>query len=287
MRFNALAHALARPFCLGSSRTPVTEPCLERSTRRLIALGAILAPALHSLTDVQEWVHGGFFPVQLWLNYLAFLPVPAVMLGLYAAQRPRISRLGLVGALLYGFAFVYFTHTTLLALVLATKTYADLWKHLGAIYTLHGVLMIVGGACFGWASLRAGVLPRWTATTFLLGVSINLLLGVLPAPELLQTIGTAVRNAGLIGMGWAVSSDPHPPRGKDSLSPLTSPQGAVGGIAGSSASSLAGPLMARVNGSVGPVAATPPLPSPLHHGPRRQDQRRRQGKRRQAPGRRG
>jgi hypothetical protein len=166
---------------------------------------------------VLEWVHGGFFPVQLWLNYLSFVPVPAVMLGLYAAQRPRITRLGLVGALFYGFAFVYFTHTTLLALALATKTYADLWKHLGVIYTLHGMLMIVGGACFGWASLRAGVLPRWTASTFLLGLSINLLLGLLPAPELLQTIGTAVRNAGLIGMGWAISSDPHPPRGKDPL----------------------------------------------------------------------
>jgi hypothetical protein len=151
-----------------------------------------------------EWVHGGFFPAQLWLNVLAFLPVPAVMLGLYAAQRPRISRLGLGGALLYGFAFVYFTHTVLLALALATPTYADLWHHLGAIYTVHGVLMVVGGACFGSASLRAGVLPRWTATTFLLGLSINFGLGLLPAPELLQTIGTAVRNAGLIGMGWAV-----------------------------------------------------------------------------------
>jgi hypothetical protein len=93
---------------------------LDPTTRRLIALGAILAPALHSVTDVMEWVHGGFFPAQLWLNYLAFLPVPVVMLGLYAAQRPRISRLEMAGALLYGFAFVDFTHTTLLALALHT-----------------------------------------------------------------------------------------------------------------------------------------------------------------------
>jgi hypothetical protein len=177
---------------------------MDSTTRRLIALGAILAPALHSVTDLMEWVHGGFFPALLWLNYLAFVPMPAVMLGLYAAQRPRISRLGLAGALLYGFAFVYFTHTTLLALALHTPTYADLWKTLGSLYTLHGVVMLVGGACFGWASLRAGVVPRWTAATFLLGLSINFVLGLLPAPELLQTIGTAVRNAGLIGMGWAI-----------------------------------------------------------------------------------
>jgi len=180
-------------------------PELDRSSRRLLALGAILAPALHILTDVMEWAHGGFFPVQLLLNVLAFVPVPAVMLGLYAAQRPRISRLGLVGALFYGFAFVYFTHTALLAMALATPTYADLWQYLGSSYTAAGVLMIVGGACFGWASLRAGVLPRWTATTLLLGLGINLVLGLLPAPALLQTIGTAVRNVGLIGMGWAMA----------------------------------------------------------------------------------
>lgn len=188
----------------------MTKPSLDRTTRRLIALGAILAPALHSATDAMEWVHGGFFPAQLWLNYLAFVPVPAVMLGLYAAQRPRISHLGMIGALLYGFAFVYFTHTTLLAFALDTPTYADLWNRLGSIYTAHGVLMIVGGVCFGWASLRAGVLPRWTAALFLGGLLINFVLGLLPAPELLQTIGTALRNAGLIGMGWAIGQEIEP-----------------------------------------------------------------------------
>ena len=95
----------------------------------------MLAPSLHTITDAMEWLHGGFSPVQLWLNYLAFLPLPAVLLGLYAAQLPRISRLGLVGSLAYGFAFVYFTHTTLLALTLHTPTYADLWRYLGGTYT--------------------------------------------------------------------------------------------------------------------------------------------------------
>jgi hypothetical protein len=182
----------------------MTAACLDRTTRQFIALGAIVLPALHSVTDAMEWIHGGFFPLQLWLNYFCFVPLPAVMLGLYAVQRPRISQLGLLGALLYGFAFVYFTHTTLLALALDTPNYAELWQHLGSIYTLHGVLMIVGGVCFGWASLRAGVLPRWTAALFLTGLLINGVLGLLPAPEILQTIGTALRNAGLIGMGWSI-----------------------------------------------------------------------------------
>ena len=183
---------------------------MDRFTQRLVAAGAILAPSLHSVTDAMEWLHGGFSPVQLWLNYLAFVPLPAVVLGLYAAQRPRISHLGLLGALVYGFAFVYFTHTTLLALALGTPTYEALWAHLGPTYTAHGALMVVGGAGFGWATLRAGVFPRWTAMLFLTGLTINLVLALLPAPDLLQTIGTTLRNAGLVGMGCACWQEPAP-----------------------------------------------------------------------------
>ncbi len=178
---------------------------MDRLATRLTAAGAIAAPALHTITDVMEWADGGFTPLQLWLNYLAFLPLPAVLLGLYAAQRPRIAVMGLWGALGYGFAFIYFTHTTLLALAAATPDYQQLWGALGTTYTVHGVLMIVAGLVFGAATLRAGVLPRWTAWTFLAGIGTNLLLGLLPLPDVLQTVGTLLRNAGLVGMGWAVA----------------------------------------------------------------------------------
>lgn len=177
---------------------------MDEPTRRLVAWGALLAPAVHTLTDVLEWAQGGFSPAQLWLNYLAFLPLPAVLLGLYAVQRPRISRLGLLGALLYGFAFVYFAHTTLLALSAGVRNYAQLWDRLGALYTVHGALMVAGGAAFGFATARAGVLPRWTAGVFLVGVGLNLVVALLPVPELLQTVGSGLRNAGLVGMGWAI-----------------------------------------------------------------------------------
>jgi hypothetical protein len=157
-----------------------------------------------------EWLQGGFSPVQLWLNYLAFVPLPAIITGLYAIQRPRIAHLGLFGALRYGFSFVYFTHTTLLALALQTPTYAQFWAHLAWVYTAHGALMIMGGACFGWATARAGVLPQWTAWLFLSGLALNLVLGMLPVPDLRQIIGTTFRNAGLVGMGWSASRRPVP-----------------------------------------------------------------------------
>jgi hypothetical protein len=178
---------------------------VDDSVRRLVAWGALLAPAVHTLTDVLEWAQGGFSPPQLWLNYVAFLPLPAVMIGLYAVQTPRISRFGLLGALVFGFAFVYFAHTTLLALETGVPTYDRLWEQLGGTYTLHGALMIVGGLAFGVASVRAGVLPAWTSRLFLLGIALNLVVALVPVPDLLQTIGSGVRNAGLIGMGWAVA----------------------------------------------------------------------------------
>jgi hypothetical protein len=174
-------------------------------TRRLVATGALLAPALHTVTDGIEWAQAGFSPLQLWLNYFAFVPLPAVMLGLYAAQRPRISTLGLIGALLYGFAFVYFAHTTLFALETNVPTYEQLWAELGWLYTMHGGVMVAGGFAFGAATLRAGVFPRWTAWLFVVGVALNLVLGFLPLPDLFQTLGTALRNAGLVGMGWALA----------------------------------------------------------------------------------
>ena len=151
-----------------------------------------------------EWLTGGFTPPQLWLNYIAFLPLPAVLLGLYSVQRPQISRVGLAGALLYGFAFIYFAHTTLTAIAAHVPDYDHLWDELGMLYTLHGVVMLVGGAAFGWATIRARVFPPWTGWLFLGGLTLNLLVGLLPVPDILQTLGSTIRNIGLITMGVAV-----------------------------------------------------------------------------------
>ncbi|MCO6511753.1 MAG: hypothetical protein J5I65_13265 [Aridibacter famidurans] len=177
---------------------------MDDLTRRLISFGAILAPALHTFTDVVEWLAGGFTTEQLWLNYFAFLPVPIILIGLYAAQRPLISYLGLAGAILYGFAFVYFAHSTQFALTENIADYEALWDRLGTVYTANGAMMVVGGIAFGVASFRACVFPKWTSTLFLAGVFLNLLLSFLPVPEIMQTLGTALRNAGLIGMGWSL-----------------------------------------------------------------------------------
>ncbi|MEL7538292.1 MAG: hypothetical protein AAFZ58_15450 [Pseudomonadota bacterium] len=173
----------------------------NRQLRTLIGIGAIAAPTVHTLTDIAELLSGGFSAPQLWANYVAFSIVPFAVMGLYAMQRPAIGAVGLLGALLYGFSFVFFTHTTLYALAESVADYSSLWSRLGDIYTVHGLVMIIGGLAFGAASYRARVFPGWTSIMFCAGVLVNLFLTVLAVPDVLQTLGSALRNLGLVGMG--------------------------------------------------------------------------------------
>ncbi|MEO0946863.1 MAG: hypothetical protein AAFY11_01700 [Cyanobacteria bacterium J06641_5] len=178
---------------------------MTRNLRWLVAITAIFAPTLHLLSDVLEWVGGGFSRLQLFVNYAGFLPIPFLMLGLYAVQRPRISWVGLAGSVLYGIAFIYFTHTTLYALEEAIPNYEMLWRKLGDIYTFHGGLMVLGGVMFGVDSLRAGVLWRGAVGLFVAGIILNLGLALLPLPEILQVLGSSTRNLGLIAIGIGIA----------------------------------------------------------------------------------
>jgi hypothetical protein len=163
-----------------------------------------VGPGLHLLSDVLEWSGGGFSPAQLWVNYIAFVLMPFLMVGLYAVQRPRAGWAALCGALLYGASFIYFSFTTLYALVAHIGDYAALWQRLGPVYTIHGGVMVVGGLLFGLASWWANVLPRGPVLAFLVGVLLNLAFSLLPVPELWQTVGSTVRNLGLMGIGLAL-----------------------------------------------------------------------------------
>lgn len=156
---------------------------------------------LHLASDLMEWGAGGFSRAQLLVNYAGFLPMPFMMIGLYAVQRPKINSIGLVGAVLYGVAFIYFAHTTLYALQESIADYETLWTKLGWVYTLHGGFMVAGGLLFGLSSLKAEVLWKPGTVLFLLGISINLALSLLPLPEIVQIAGSTIRNVGLIGIG--------------------------------------------------------------------------------------
>jgi hypothetical protein len=172
----------------------------------VVGWAAIVAPVLHCITDAMEWHQGGFSPVQLWLNYLAFLPMSWLLLGIYAVRSQQLGPSALIGALLHGIAFTYFAHTTLFALQSQAPDYEVLWRQLGPTYTAHGAAMVVGGLLFARAALRAKVLPKFAVLLFGTGLLINLGLALVPAPDILQTVGTLIRNAGLAGIGYALLS---------------------------------------------------------------------------------
>lgn len=176
----------------------------------IIAVTTISAPTLHIISDILEWSGSGFSHVQLLINYIGFLPIPFMMLGLFAIQRPKIGWLGLVGALLYGIAFIYFAHTTLLSLEESFPNYEALWQRLGSVYTFHGGLMIIGGLAFGFSALKAGVLSRNGIVLFLFGLLLNFLLAFSPLPDIFQTIGSTIRNVGLIVIGIGLLAAPLP-----------------------------------------------------------------------------
>ncbi len=177
---------------------------LSKNLRLIIGLATIMAFTLHILSDFLEVFSGGFSAAQLWINYVAFLPIPFLMIGLYAVQLPLSGWISLTGAIAYGTSFIFFAGTTLYALVAKTANYSTLLEELGSIYTFYGGLMVTGGILFGIAVIIARVLPRWTGWLLILGVSLNLIFRLLTFPALTQIVGSIVRNIAFIGMGIAI-----------------------------------------------------------------------------------
>jgi hypothetical protein len=168
----------------------------------LIGGVAVLFSALYAVSDLIELIQGGFSTTQLALTYAAEAAIPVFVLGLYAVQRPRIGVTGLVGAVAYSYAFVFFTGTVVYALVDGTSDWDALSDRFGAWIAIHSVVMVVAGILFGVASVRAGVLPRWTGLTLILGMLLMTIAVALP--DAAQTAAACVRDLAFAGMGGSI-----------------------------------------------------------------------------------
>jgi hypothetical protein len=168
----------------------------------LIGVAAVVFSALYLLSDVVEFVQGGFSTGQLVLTYISEAAIPLFVIGIYAAQRPSIGRLGLVGAVGYAYTFVFFTSTVVFALVQHTNDWSALKNQMGGWIAVHSVLMVVTGLVFGYAVARAGVLPRWTGALLMLGMLSMVVATALP--DVVQTGAAAIRDIAFAGMGAAL-----------------------------------------------------------------------------------
>jgi hypothetical protein len=168
----------------------------------LIGCSAVAFSALYFISDLIELLQGGFSTAQLTLTYAAEAAIPLFVLGLYALQRPRIGRLGLVAALTYAYTFVFFTSTVVYALIAHTSDWNALTNSFGAWVTLHSALMVIAGIALGAAIVRARVLPRWTGVALIIGMILMSVATVLP--DVAETLAAGVRDLAFAGMGVAL-----------------------------------------------------------------------------------
>jgi hypothetical protein len=185
-----------------ASSVTVDRPVAGRqpgSLSLIVGLAAVVFSALYFVSDLIELAQGGFSTAQLTLTFVAEAAIPLFVIGLYAVQRPRIGRVGLVGAVGYAYSFVFFTGTVVYALATKTNDWTALVDRFGPWVGIHGAVMVLAGLAFGLAVIRAGVLPPWTGVTLMAGIVLVAVSSGLP--DIAQTASAGVRDLAFAGMG--------------------------------------------------------------------------------------
>ena len=132
---------------------------------------AVVSSMLYFGSDVVEVVQGRFSTGQLWLTLIAEATIPVFVIGfaVIRTQRP-LGWVGDLSAIVYAYAFLYFTGTVVYALTNGTRDYEVLTDRLGLTMTAHGVMMVVAGVGFGCSVIHARLFPTWTAIALMVGV---------------------------------------------------------------------------------------------------------------------
>jgi hypothetical protein len=167
-----------------------------------VGVTTIVFTVAYLASDIIEVGQGHFSTLRLALTYAGEAAIPLFVLGLYALQRPHIGRLGLFGAAAYAYAYVFFTSTVDYALVTHTRDYQGVTRAFGPWMVIHGLIMVIGGVCFGLAVVRARVLPRWSGICLAAGAVV--VAGASALSTVVRTFAEAVPAAAFIGMGCAL-----------------------------------------------------------------------------------
>ena len=169
---------------------------------------AIFAPIIHPPDDpssvaTSSWAIAHY--LILGWSVFALLGIT----GIYARQVEEAGWLGLVGFLTFFVGLALITSVAFLeALVmplLATAAPQSMavflpGEGLGVLDTVRlpaGLIFIVGGLLFGIAIIRAGILPRWAAILFVIGIA-----SVLLAPLLPEVVGRIIAIPAWVGFAW-------------------------------------------------------------------------------------
>ena len=168
----------------------------------VIGYMAVVSSMLYFGSDVVEVVQGRFSTGQLWLTLIAEATIPVFVIGfaVIRTQRP-LGWVGDLSAIVYAYAFLYFTGTVVYALTNGTRDYEVLTDRLGLTMTAHGVMMVVAGVGFSCSVIHARLFPTWTAIALMVGVVLVALSQGLP--DGVQLVAAGTRDLGFVGMGVA------------------------------------------------------------------------------------
>ncbi|MEH7112148.1 hypothetical protein V7124_07150 [Neobacillus niacini] len=235
MKTNPLTSGIDRK----THTNPLSETRSENSKMRITATNLIRWSGLAALAagilfiiiqtihpaDILSSVTTGRWAIVHYLSITMCLLGLLGIAGIYARQVEKAGWLGLAGYLLFslfyaltmGFQFIEAFISPLLSteapklveslLALAGGSAGEMSLGvLPAIYSLVGVLYILGGPLFGIATFRAGILPRWAAALFASAGPVSaLVIALLPHP--LDRIAAVPLGLGLAWLGYALWSE--------------------------------------------------------------------------------
>lgn len=177
----------------------------------LYALGALLHPVGEGVAAVSDpnWV-----PAHL-VYWVSIILLHLGLVGLYAHQAEKAGRLGVVGFVLAFAGTALVGSIVLAAATLTPLIAAETPGVFEQATTLPGFLVPVfvlgfglGYVLFGVATMRAGVLPRWSGLLVAVGVTLFVIAEAVPlgtgAAHALVTGGDILFGLGLVWMGYAL-----------------------------------------------------------------------------------
>jgi len=184
----------------------------------LYALGALLHPVGE---DLAAYASPKWVPAHqvYWVSAMLML---FGLVGLYARQVEKTGWLGLVGFVLAFIGTVLVDSIFVMAstvIHLVAVQAPALFDQAGAPPTF-GVLVVVlgfilGYILFGVATMRAGVLPRWSGLLLIIGSAMFMISEAVPLnaslSHLIVTIGDVIFGAGFVWMGFALWSEKREP----------------------------------------------------------------------------
>jgi hypothetical protein len=176
----------------------------------LYALGALLHPVGEDLAAYAspQWVpaHQVY-----WVSAMLML---FGLVGLYARQVEKTGWLGLVGFVLAFIGTVLVDSIFVMAstvLPLVAVQAPALFDQAAAPPTFGVLVVVLGYILFGIATMRAGVLPRWSGLLLIIGSAMFMISEAVPLnaslSHLIVTIGDVIFGTGFVWMGFALWSE--------------------------------------------------------------------------------